>query len=62
MVTFKEKQILIDGKPIFLLSGEMHYFRQPRENWQNLLDEAKKMGLNCISSYVPWILIKNGVS
>lgn len=56
MVTFKEKQILIDGKPIFLLSGEMHYFRQPRENWQNLLDEAKKMGLNCISSYVPWIL------
>lgn len=56
MVTFKEKQILIDGKPVFLLSGEMHYFRQPRENWQNLLDDAKKMGLNCISSYVPWIL------
>lgn len=56
MVTFQDKQILIDGKPVFLLSGEMHYFRQPRENWQNLLDEAKKMGLNCISSYVPWIL------
>jgi len=56
MVTFKEKQIFIDGKPVFLLSGELHYFRQPRENWQHLLDEAKAMGLNCISSYVPWIL------
>lgn len=56
MVTFQDKQIFIDGKPIFLLSGEMHYFRQPKENWQHLIDEAKAMGLNCISSYVPWIL------
>lgn len=56
MVTFKEKQILIDGKPVFLLSGELQYFRQPRENWQHLLDEAKAIGLNCIASYVPWIL------
>ena len=56
MVTFKDKQIFIDDQPIFLLSGEMHYFRQPKENWQHLIDEAKAMGLNCISSYVPWIL------
>lgn len=56
MVTFKDKQIFIDGKPIFLLSGEMHYFRQPKGSWQHLIDEAKEMGLNCISSYVPWIL------
>jgi beta-galactosidase len=56
MVTFKEKQIMVDGTPIFLLSGELHYFRQPRENWQHLLDEAKAMGLNCIASYIPWIL------
>lgn len=53
MVQFSEKKILIDGKPVFLLSGETHYFRQPRSQWQHLLDEAKKMGLNCISSYVP---------
>lgn len=56
MVQFSEKKILIDGKPVFLLSGETHYFRQPRSQWQHLLDEAKKMGLNCISSYVPWLL------
>lgn len=56
MVTFGNKQIFIDGKPVILLSGETHYFRQPKENWQHLLDEAKEMGLNCISSYVPWIL------
>lgn len=56
MVTFRDKQVFIDEKPVFLLSGEMHYFRQPKENWQHLIDEAKEMGLNCISSYVPWIL------
>lgn len=56
MVKFEKKEILIDGKPVFLLSGELHYFRQPPENWQHLLDEAKEMGLNCISSYVPWLL------
>lgn len=56
MITLKNKQIIIDGKPTFLLSGELHYFRQPKENWQHLLDEAKELGLNCISSYIPWIL------
>ena len=56
MVTFSEKKILIDGKPVFLLSGETHYFRQPVSQWQHLLDEAKALGLNCISSYAPWLL------
>ncbi len=56
MVAFRDGQIFIDETPVFILSGEMHYFRQPKENWQHLIDEAKEMGLNCISSYVPWIL------
>lgn len=56
MISFKQKQLLIDGKPTFLLSGELHYFRQPKENWQHMLEEAKALGLNCISSYIPWIL------
>jgi beta-galactosidase len=56
MITFQHKQLLIDGKSTFLLSGELHYFRQPKENWQHLLDEAKMLGLNCIASYIPWIL------
>lgn len=56
MVYFQEKKIYINGKTVFLLSGEVHYFRLARENWQSILDEAKEEGLNCISSYVPWIL------
>lgn len=56
MVTCSDKALYLDGKPIFLLSGECHYFRQPRSNWQHLLDEAKEMGLNCIAAYVPWLL------
>ena len=56
MISFAEKQIIIDGQPIFLLSGELHYFRQPKDNWQHLIEEAKQLGLNCIASYIPWIL------
>lgn len=56
MIGFSDKKIQIDGKDIFLLSGELHYYRQSTENWQHLIDEAKSMGLNCIASYVPWIL------
>lgn len=56
MVTYKNKSILIDGKPVFLLSGELHYYRRPQKDWQHLINEAKEMGLNCIATYVPWIL------
>lgn len=55
-VTFADGRLFLGGEPAFLLSGELHYFRQPRENWQQLIDEVKAMGLNCVASYVPWLL------
>ncbi len=55
-VTFADGCLFLNGEPAFLLSGELHYFRQSRENWQHLIDEAKAMGLNCVASYVPWLL------
>ena len=55
-VTFADGCLFLNGEPAFLLSGELHYFRQSRENWQHLIDEAKAMGLNCAASYVPWLL------
>jgi len=56
VVIFNNRQFIIDFKPVFILSGEVHYFRLRRDNWQHIIDEAKNMGLNCIASYVPWIL------
>ncbi|GAA3767171.1 beta-galactosidase [Streptomyces chiangmaiensis] len=54
-VTYRDKQILVDGKPALVLSGEIHYFRLKREDWQSRLDKAKDTGLNAIATYIPWM-------
>ncbi|WP_066193299.1 beta-galactosidase [Gracilibacillus timonensis] len=55
MIEVKEKQILIDGKAEIIMSGEVHYFRLDRSEWQDRLDKLKKAGCNAVASYVPWI-------
>jgi beta-galactosidase len=44
----------LDGKPVQLLSGEMHYERIPHQYWQARMEMAKAMGLNTIATYVFW--------
>jgi len=44
----------LDGKPLQILSGEMHYPRIPREYWRDRFRKARAMGLNTISTYVFW--------
>ena len=46
----------LDGKPLQILSGEMHYPRIPREYWRDRFRKARAMGLNTISTYVFWNL------
>lgn len=45
---------LLDGKPLQMISGEMHYPRIPREAWRARMKAAKAMGLNTIGTYVFW--------
>ena len=45
---------LLDGKPLQIISGEMHYTRVPREAWRQRMKMAKAMGLNTIGTYVFW--------
>jgi beta-galactosidase len=45
---------LLDGKPLQMISGELHYPRIPREAWRARLKMAKAMGLNTIGTYVFW--------
>lgn len=52
----KNNKILIDGNEFRILSGEMHYFRIPREYWRNRLKKLKACGLNTVSTYMPWNL------
>ncbi|HSU97558.1 MAG TPA: beta-galactosidase family protein, partial [Gemmatimonadaceae bacterium] len=45
---------LLDGKPLQIVSGELHYARIPREYWRHRLRMARAMGLNTIATYVFW--------
>ncbi|WP_294294726.1 beta-galactosidase family protein [uncultured Chryseobacterium sp.] len=49
-----DADFLLDGKPLQMISGEMHYPRIPRELWRERMKMAKAMGLNTIGTYVFW--------
>lgn len=44
----------IDGKAIYLNSGEFHYFRVPRADWKKRMELFKEAGGNCLATYIPW--------
>ncbi len=52
--SIKGDSFYLNGKKVFLNSGEIHYFRIRRELWNRHLDAAKEAGLTTISTYVPW--------
>lgn len=47
---------LLDGRPVRLLSGAMHYFRVHEAQWGHRLAMLRAMGLNCVEAYLPWNL------
>lgn len=47
-------QFVLDGKPLQILSGEMHYQRIPRAYWRERFRMARAMGLNSVTTYVFW--------
>ncbi len=48
--------VYVDGKPMRLLAGEMHYFRVLPEQWKDSLLKLRACGLNTVSTYSPWNL------
>jgi beta-galactosidase len=51
----RNRQILVDGAPVQLLCGEIHYFRLHRDEWAGRIDLLTRSGCNAVASYVPWI-------
>ncbi len=43
-----------DGKPIKLISGAVHYFRNMPDTWDDIFKKMKAMGLNCVETYTAW--------
>lgn len=54
--TVGETDFLLDGRPVRLLSGALHYFRVHEGQWPHRLAMLRAMGLNCVETYVPWNL------
>ncbi len=53
-VAFNENGYIIDGKPVWLASGEFQYFRLTREDWEPRLLQLKLAGFNTVSVYFAW--------
>jgi beta-galactosidase len=48
------EDFLLDGKPLVIRSGEMHFSRIPREYWTHRLRMARAMGCNTVCAYLFW--------
>lgn len=49
-------QFMLNGEPIQVISGAMHYFRVVPEYWEDRLLKLKACGFNTVETYVPWNL------
>jgi len=52
--TTRGEQFLLDGQPVLIRSGEMHYPRVPRPYWRDRMRKMRAMGLNTLCTYVFW--------
>jgi len=49
-------EFLKDGKPIKIISGAVHYFRNPKGYWDDVLQKLVALGCNCVETYCAWNL------
>ncbi len=47
-------QFIRDGKPIKLISGAVHYFRNMPDTWADIFKKMVAMGCNCVETYCAW--------
>jgi beta-galactosidase len=48
------EDFLLDGEPVRILSGALHYFRIHPDQWADRIRSARELGLNTIETYIPW--------
>ncbi len=55
MIEIRGRRILVDGKPVVVMAGEVHYFRLARDQWPQRIELALEAGCTAIASYIPWL-------
>uniref|UniRef100_A0A1I7T672 Beta-galactosidase n=1 Tax=Caenorhabditis tropicalis TaxID=1561998 RepID=A0A1I7T672_9PELO len=54
LIDESNRQFLLDGLPFRYISGSIHYFRIPRDRWDERLSKVRALGFNAIQYYIPW--------
>lgn len=49
-----EKEFVKDGKPVKLISGAVHYFRNLPDTWDDIFEKPVALGCNCVETYCVW--------
>ena len=50
----EKNEFILNGEPIKLISGAVHYFRNMKCTWRDIFKKMKAMGLNCVETYCAW--------
>ena len=53
-VSMTQDAFLLDGKPLQIRCGELHFARVPRAYWRHRIQMCKAMGLNTVCAYMFW--------
>lgn len=51
-----KSDFMLDGQPLKIISGAVHYFRITPDQWKMTLYNLRAMGCNTVETYVPWNL------
>ncbi|BAM03800.1 beta-galactosidase [Phycisphaera mikurensis] len=55
-VSFDGHAFLVERRRVFLVGGTVHHAASPAAEWPRRLAAARRAGLNCIETAVPWLL------
>lgn len=55
-IGFTNAYMVLNGKPFFGVSGEMHYARVTPDQWEDAVVKMKCGGINILSTYAFWIV------
>jgi hypothetical protein len=47
-------ELHVNGAPFFIHSAAFFYYRTPRDQWEQLLERYRSLGINTIDIYIPW--------
>lgn len=54
--SYGDEKFYLNGEPIQILSGSIHYFRVVPEYWRDRMEKLKQCGFNAVETYICWNL------